>query len=654
MKKLLLLPIILTSFNLLAQESLEAIQVTGKATGSTLVDFAPAAQTLKGPELNKRRQTSVGDILQQESGITSTSFGPSSSRPVIRGVDGDRVRLLTNGLGTLDASTQSLDHAIPVDPMTINQVEVIRGPMALLYGPTAVGGVVNLHTSRIHKEFEEGLATQAQVQGETVNRGLTSGLALDYGAKNWMLHLDGATRNLADQRIPHYARGGVTQERGKLPNSFNQQDNLAIGASHILSQGHFGFSFNHFNSSYGSVAEPSVKIEMLQNRGEFHFDWAPTEGGLVTKYGLRSAQSDYAHREVEDGTTATFFENEGNETRFEVTTQKGALKGVTGVQTQLYRFSATGDEAFLPTSENTKLGLFTFQRLPLGDRHALSGAARVETVTVEKRSSTTFGAGDERNFLSWNGSVGHELALGKSSTFATTLSYTERAPTFQELYARGDHIATGSYEEGQSTLAKEKVKGVELGWRQESEKTRLVINGYAQFYQDFISLNPTGATGNSANGFGEFRYEQVSALFYGADAEARRQLLTTEKGTLSLVGGADFVRAKDTSTGHNLPRISPPRARVGLELARDRWLTDLEVQYVGQATKLAPNETGTDDYALTNVGATYSILRETSSIEIFGRVRNLFDVVARNHVSLLKEIAPMPGRNLIFGVSARF
>ncbi len=187
-------------------EKLEVIEVTHGKEESSLSTFIPSASVMKEKTLLKRRESSLGDTLKNEVGIQTTSFGPSSGRPIIRGLDGNRIRILQNGLGTLDASSQSLDHAIPIDTLTIDKVEIVRGPMALLYGSSAVGGVVNIVNNRIHREYMEGAVSQFDVRGETVNNSLSLSNRIDYGKNKWMFHFDGSVQNMGDQEIPGYAR----------------------------------------------------------------------------------------------------------------------------------------------------------------------------------------------------------------------------------------------------------------------------------------------------------------------------------------------------------------------------------------------------------------------------------------------------------------
>lgn len=639
------------------EEKLESIDVVEREETQGLIDFVPSVTKLKGNELLKKRQTSIGDTLGSEAGVQSTSFGPNASRPVIRGLDGDRIRVLQNSLGTLDASTQSLDHAIPVDTLTIDQVEIVRGPMSLLYGSSAVGGVVNLLTNRIHYEFEEGFFSKFFLMGESGNRGLSSAAHLNYGKNNWVIHFDESTRNLGNVNVPGYVHSQnyrktnptLPEPKDEIPNSFNKQNNMAFAVSRIFSKGHFGVSYNHYNSLYGTVADEEVSIDMTQNRFEFHGEFRP-ESGHIRKWKMKSAQSDYFHTELEGEETGTKFTNRGNETRIEALNKTEYWNGITGIQTQVFDFNATGEEAFLPSSENMKLSVFTFQQLSLG-KNALRLGGRIEDQSVKKNNSEEFGPSDEKGYLGYNASIGHCYDFSKKNTLESSLSFTERAPTFQELYSNGEHVATGTFEAGDSTLSKEKASAFEVTYKNSSEKNSFSMSVYSQIFRDYISLNPTG---NEVSGLPEYRYEQVRALFYGFDLDNRRQLIQSHGGVLYLLNKLDFIRAKNTQDGTNLPRISPGRFTLGFEFEKDKWSVDLESVYVGHQTKVAPEERRTDDYVHTNLGHTYHIVGNIFSLDIFARIRNIFDVEGRNHVSTLKEIAPIPGRNFILGTQAQF
>ena len=652
MKNILWCVIFFPCILLAHEEKLQDIEVLEREATQGLVDFVPSVTKITGSDLIKKRQTSIGDTLATEAGVQSTSFGPNASRPVIRGLDGDRIRVLQNGLGTLDASTQSLDHAVPVDTLTIDQVEIVRGPMSLMYGPSAVGGVVNLVTNRIHYEFEEGFFSKLLVQGETVNNGMSSAAHLNYGKNNWMFHVDASTRNLGDVKIPGNARSSKLREsspqedepKDKLPNSFNKQDNVAVGVSKIMNRGHYGLSFNHFNTFYGTVADEAVSIDMTQNRFEFHSEYRP-ESGVVRKWKLRSAQSDYFHKEIENNQTGTIFTNKGNETRLEALNKASGWNGVSGIQTQFFSFTAQGDEAFLPSSDSSKISFFTFQQLSIG-KNALRIGGRLENQSVEKKTTENFGASDDKGYLGYNASLGHCYDFTKKETLESSVSYTERAPTFQELYSNGEHVATATYEVGDSNLIKEKATAFEVTYKRASDRNRFTGSVYSQMFNHYIALNPTGGISNDVP---VYSYEQVDAIFYGLDLDMKNEIKQISGGAINLANKFDIVRAKNTDDSSNLPRISPPRYSIGLEYMTDAWSADIETQYVAHQTFTAPLERRTDDYIHTNVGYSYRFVGNITSMDLFARVRNLFDVEARNHVSTLKEIAPLPGRNLIIG-----
>lgn len=664
------LPLVLLPTFVLAHinDTLAPIEVFDHSENQTLVDFIPSVTTLRGRELQKRRESSIGDTLQTEAGINSSSFGPAGGRPMIRGLDGDRIRILQNSLGTLDASAQSLDHAIPVDTLTIEQIEVVRGPMSLLYGSSAVGGVINLVTNRIHSEYEEGFFSQTMFQGESVTNSLHSALHLNYGTKNWMFHVDGSTKNLNDYQLPQHLK------EGDLLNSRNQQDNIALGVSHIFSKGYVGVSFNHFHSVYGTVAAPDMAIDMTQNRFELHAEYSP-DISWIQKLKLRSAQSNYFHKELGDHAhhehhdhdhdhdhhdhehdhhgdhQGSVFQNKGNESRLEVVTKSPNTQGVFGLQTQSFNFDVKGDEAFVPKTKNHKVALFSFHQYNFKNKNALSFGARVEGSQIDKTGGNQFGEDEKREFVGLSGSLGYNLKLSEKSSLSASFSYTERAPNFQELYSNGEHLATGTYEEGNSSLKKEKAQAFEVSYKVQDDKWEMNTSVYSQFFDHYINHAPNGEV---HDGQTVFSYEQVSAVVYGIDIDSRFEIAQVGAGLLSAIARFDYVRGKDTDNGHNLARISPARFLAGLEYKQDKWAFDLEAQHVSHQNKVSEFEKKTGSYTLTNLGYTYNFVREVYAVNLFARVKNIFDVEARNHVSMLSRMAPMPGRNFIAGVQLQF
>lgn len=657
MNKVLII-LALISFKVWAQEELEAIQVSSDFHTSSLVEFLPSVTTLQGNELKKRRELSLGDTLRNEAGVTSSTFGPNAGRPIIRGIEGDRIRILQNGLGVLDASAQSPDHSVPVDTLIVDSIEIVRGPMSLLYGSNAVGGVVNVTTNRVHTKFEEGVLSEVQTQGESAFNSLATGFKTDYGVNNWMFHFDGSYRNANDQAIPGDARSkriqvrqplpaGESEDDKKLENSHGVQKSLAVGASKIYSQGYAGLSFYHFDNYYGAVSEEEVQIKMKQNRVEFHSEYQ-MGGDFLEKLRFKSAQSFYDHREIEAGETATTFQNQGNESRLEFFTKLSDVKGISGLQNQYYNFKAAGEEAYLPSTRNIITSAFTMQEL-MQKKNTYSVGARVESGHIEDESST----GKEKNFVGKNGSLGYKHQFTDPFSAGLSLSYTERLPNFQELFANGNHIATGAFERGDDGLNKERAYGTELVLNYKDNRSTAALNFYTQQFKDYIALLDTGVadTDPDGEGFNFFDYDQVDALFYGMDFDARHQL---EKSSYTVFSKADWVRGKNKDNGTNLPRLSPPRVTIGIEKTLKKWIGDIEAQYNFMQTKTAPGELRTDEFTLLNAGIRYEMLMNEKRLSLFARVRNLLNQEARLHTSTLKEIAPLPGRNFIGGVQYLF
>lgn len=647
-----MLPIFLAliSLSILAQENLEAIQVVHEGTANTLVDFAPGVSTLKNNELKKRRESTLGDTLKSEPGVQSSSFGPNASRPIIRGLEGDRIRVLQNGLGVLDASSQSVDHAVPVDTLVIDSIEIVRGPMSMLYGSSAVGGVININTTRIHSAFEEGSISELQLQGDSSQNALSSGAKIDYGSNQWMFHLDGGYRNANDLRIPKPDKKERLGEPGelmnveKLVNSESVQKSAALGASRIFPKGFLGMSYYYFDNNYGTVAEEAVDIRMFQNRVELHGEYK-FSGDVLQSIRLKTAQSDYGHKEIEDGEVGTTFSNEGNESRLEFMTLAKDIKGISGVQSQFFNFSAVGEEAFLPTSRNNSVALFTLQELTKED-NTYSLGARAENSHVDNQSSD----GKAKNFNGLNGSLGYRHQYEKGITLLSSFSYSERLPNAQELFAEGAHLATGIFEQGSDDLKKEKAYALDLGIKYEAQDETLTLNLYTQKFKDYIALLDTGVA-DVDSGFNIFEYEQVDAIFYGFEVDGKKKMGATP---FNLVTRGDLVRGKNTDSGKNLPRISPPRVTMGLEWTKDHVLADVEAQYYFEQTKTSPNELRTGSFTLLNAGVTYDLLQRLGKYSFFARFKNILNQEARLHTSTLKEIAPMAGRHVVAGVQLSY
>lgn len=648
------------------------IIVLDQADESTLFESVQNVSTLSGDKLLKVRATSLGETLKNEVGVTSTSYGPNSSRPVIRGLDGDRIRILQNGLGVLDASGASQDHAVSIDPLLMDGVEIVRGPLSLLYGSSAIGGVVNILTNRTHGQFEEGFHGAADAQLSSVDNGKTIGFKADYGSSRWMHHIDGNFRDSQDVKINGFARSErlrsidplpLNQEvRDKQLNSGNQTRSGAVGTTYVGEDNIIGVSLSSYSSDYGVVAEPEVLIAMEQSRfdlvGEFK------NIGFAKKIQFKSAQSVYKHQEVEAGATGTTFKNNGNETRLEfVQNQYGALNGVYGIQSNIFKFSALGDEAFLPQTENSAQALFVFEQLEL-ENSKINFGLRGESNRVKPLADANFSQTDEKSFFLGSAALGHLYKLSPNWSVSSQLSYSERAPNYQELFANGAHVATFSYQVGDSNLDKEKVNALEFSLRHKKDTLSTSLTVFGQKFNNYIALSPTGTfddtdesgtAGDSADDLPIFNYQSQDAEIYGVELDSRLEsAFEIYSGRTDLYIKGDYLRGKNTTSGDNLPRMTPPRASIGLSHTLGSTTSDIELQHVFEQTKTAPNELATDGYSQLNVGVLYKHNWNTQQYSLFARANNIFNAESRNHVSILKDLSQLGGRNYTVGIRAYF
>jgi iron complex outermembrane receptor protein len=630
-----------------ANISVPEITVFGAAAKSSSLDFVPAVSELSGTRLQRKKQSTVGETLGNEVGVTSSQFGPNASRPIIRGLEGDRVRILQNGTGVLDASSASPDHAVAIDPGVVERMETVRGPAALLYGSSAIGGVVNLVTTRIPEKVPDKFSAKAETRFSSTDLGRSMGVTADSGlGQKWAAHAEASARGADDYHVP------VGDDR--VHNSFNRTSSEAFGSSYVFDRGFVGASVSNYNSDYGTVAEPDVKIRMLQQRADIAT--GVRNLGFIKSLRARNTFSHYKHDELEGGEVGTAFRNDGDEARVDMVHRPlGGMTGVFGVQANVFRFSADGDESFLPETDNQAFSAFIFEERESGTLRPSLGA-RLDSSRVESSNSDRFGLGETKSFTGGSLSLGFLLELSRSNALVLNSAYTERAPNYQELFASGRHVATAQDIHGNRDLGKERGQALELSWRHKGASSSANVGVFLQDFKDFIALIPTGGDdGDADKPFDTYNYTAVDARLYGAEAEYRHKLpWTVWSGAFDVELKLDAVRGVNRSTGDNLPRMTPMRETLAVIYRSEKWQSDVEVQKVEKQTKLAPNESSTAGYTLVNIGAEKPLHLEALAMSLFARVNNVFDQKARNHVSFLKEIAPLPGRNFILGMQAEF
>ncbi len=646
-------------------------------------ELAQATSVLADTALAVRQQPSLGETLAGLPGIHATYFGPGSSRPIIRGLGGDRIRVLENGASAIDGSTVSPDHAVSVEPFLINRIEIVRGPASLLYGSSAVGGVVNLLTHRIETELParpiSGLvdARADTGAGERALGGIVNVAASLDDDRAVVLHLDGFHRRAGDVNIPGYAlsaanraaataaarlAGQPTPEfaHGKLPNSAVDTTGGAAGLSFVTKSGHVGFAFSGYDTLYGVPKETDVQIDLRQRRFDLQAEttqpFGPFSGARV-KLGV----ADYSHRELDDGDVGTTFNNRGYDVRAELLhTDLGGLAGVWGVQAGRSKVEASGDEAFLPPSQTTNRALFAFEEFQVGAFTPQFGA-RFETQQISARDGTARSRDDHL----FSASVGTVWNPVPGWIVGVSLTRTERAPNAQELFADGPHLGTGAFEIGDASLARERSLGAEINVRRRVGWVTGEVSVFANRFRGYIHEAATGDVAVDRGGYvviapaavlpGEeslevYQFVATDARFRGAEAEIVFHVHDTVAHKLDVRVATDFTRAEDRAR-RALPRIPAWRHTVGVAWQHAAWSAGVDWQITRAQHRVSANEAPSDEYQLLGAHAAWQWARGEGGWELFVRGSNLTNATARPHTSFLREIAPLPGR--AFGVGLR-
>lgn len=652
---------------------LDEVLVTASRFDQTLFQQVQPATVLKGQNLLLKLQPTLGETLNSEPGVSSTSFGPGASRPVVRGLGEDRVRVLQNGTSILDVSNVSPDHAVAVDPLTVHSVEVVRGPATLLYGPNTIGGVVNVIDDRIPQERFTGTYPTGKIETRV---GSADDLLSNAGAITWgkgpvVFHLDLFDRDTNDIRIPGAARSeglrkkeplpaGETEARDSLPNSATSSTGAGLGGSYIWDKGFLGFAYSGVNSNYGTVAEPDVTIDLRQRRWDMRgavYQPAPWIKEVDFKFGY----SDYDHTEFEGKEVGTKFLIQGYDGRLELLHEKiGMLEGAFGIESQQSEFSALGSEAFLPVVQNMVNSVFFFEELPL-DKLRLQFGARYDHQSNETEANSNFGPSLQKEFNAFSTSTGIVYNPVEDYAVALSLAYTQRPPTYVELFAGGPHVATGTYEIGDKGLGTEDSLSLDLSVRKRAGRVTGSVGGFYYRFNDFVSLQPTGKD-DAESKLPIYAYQPIGANFYGAEMETTFHLLDEVKADspattdpqLDLILRADYVHAENRASGEPIPRIPPFRLGATLDYTKGPFDARLEGQYAANQNRHADDELPTDGYFLVNASLSYELVYENVTTTFFLKGCNLTNEEARQSTSFIKDIAPVAGRGIVAGIRTEF
>jgi iron complex outermembrane receptor protein len=651
-------------------------------------DILSGTTVMQGADLIQAMRPTLGETLERTPGVSATSFGPNASRPILRGFQGERVRVLTDGIGSFDVSNTSVDHAVTINPLTAERIEVLRGPSVLMYGSSAIGGVVNVIDARIPRVVPDepfhihGIAGYGSAADER-----KIGAASDVRLSPMLVaHVDASYTKTNDLRTGGYILSPALRReaaasdepeiaenaalKGRLPNTAGRTWDVAGGLALINEGGTLGFSVAHLDSRYGvpsrlETAEHAheegeaeeeeghghedVRIAMKQTRADLRAG-INIDGGLLSEIKFRAGYADYQHHELEpSGEIGTTFNNTGYEARMElVQAKRGGWRGAIGGQMLLRDFDVIGDEKFVPRNHTRQLGLFTLQEFDLGAIKAEAGA-RYENTIVRADADADLGNPDiRRSFSALSASLGASVAIAEGWRVGISGSRAERAPSAEELFAGGPHAGTQAFEVGDPTFAKEKSWSVEATLRGKGEGYSLSLSAFQSWFDNYIYETPTGA---EIDELPVYQYAQADARYYGFEAEASVDLAKIGDYTIAADVIADHVRAKVVGSGP-APRIPPLRLLGGIEARSDRLTGRVEAEWVADQKRVSVFETPTDGYTMVNASIAFHPFADNRDTTLILSANNIFDVNARRHASFLKDYAPLAGRDL--RISARF
>ncbi len=642
-----------------AGDHLDDIIVTGAPYGVTRRATTLAVEVLDETELATAPPSTLGDVLNGLPGVRTTAFAAGASRPVIRGLAGPRVLVLSNGVGLIDASGLSPDHQVAADPADASRIEVLRGPSTLAYGGTAIGGVVNVIDDRIASVAPEGgLDGRIGIQSTGVDDGWAASADLSAAVGPLVVSLEGQRREAGDYAIPRPAESRhlleaegetlTTLEGSDLENSFSNVSVYGGGLSWIGADGFVGLSVRRTESDYGVPGhaheghdDAAVTIGLQQTRYDLRGEWS-VDLGPFERIRASGGYADYQHTEFEGEEVGTRFLSDGWEGRVElVQANIDGWQGAIGAQMLRRDFDAVGDEAYVPRTRIAEAGAFVLQRLDRG-RLGFEGGLRFDHRNLDSLVA-------ERDFQNVSASLGVFYRPGPSWFVGLSLASSGRGPTEAELFADGPHAATRAYEIGDPDLGSERANSVEGTLHVDLGPVSTDLHLYHARYDGFIDLAPTGG---EADDLPVFAYVQTDARFTGFEVQAAWRLWDEgDRRSLRLEAAGDYVRG-DTDLGPPA-RIPPWSATARAVMQHDAWTGRLELREVGVQDRLAAFELPTDGYRTLNAFLAWSPDPE-GGLLVYVEGRNLNDAEVREHASFLKDLAPSPGRNLRLGVVYRF
>ncbi|WP_269523965.1 TonB-dependent receptor [Coraliomargarita parva] len=640
-------------------------------------DFASPFSSLDSEELSERNGSSLGALLDGEPGVSASAFAAGASRPIIRGFDGPRVRILDSGVESVDVSSTSPDHGVAAEPLLTERVEIIRGPATLLYGSSAIGGVVNVVGREIPREPVDGAKGAAEFRYDSVSDGRIWLGYTTVGGDNWAVSVTGLTREADNYEIPGDAESKHAHEHeaeeeeheaqsGLLENSFVETDTYSIGGSWFFNKdNHFGIAYSQYDSLYGvpghehhheedndeghEEEEHGVSIDLKRKRFDAELE-AHEPGFGLQALRLRFAYTDYEHTELEGDKIGTVFRKEGWEFRAEGAHQAFAFfeEGVVGLQVSDSDFSATGEEggAFGPPSTTRNQAIFISEHIH-GDPLHFEFGGRLENQTINAD-----GAADDYSDVALSLAASTIWHFNERHSLAFSLQRSQRHPTAIELYADGAHLATSQYELGDEDLELETAYGADLRYRYSYEDWSGSVSAFYTYFEDYIYAENLGIETDSLD---SYQFTAVDASFYGFEGNLDYTLFSSEQSQVVLGIMGDYVRARNEDDDNNLPRIPPLRLGTRLRIDCGQWSGGVLLRYSFKQDDTAPEEEVSDGYTELSLNLSRQFeLEQGVRLTFFAQAENLLDETIRPHTSFLKEKAPLPGRNFVLGARVEF
>lgn len=639
---------------------------------------------LAGDELRNAARATLGDTLANQPGISNASFGPAVGQTVIRGQQGRRVMNLGNAVPNADASGNSADHALTVEPLLADAIEVLRGPATLLYGGGAIGGVVNVIDGRIPRSLGERPQFSIETRHDTSADQDTAVARLDFATGNLAWHVDALHREWNDLDIPGLAtdpawleeeheegegaaNGEAENTRGYIPNTGGETESFTLGASWIFANGFLGLAVNTLDNVYGLPAgahgheeetepangeeehgEENVYIDMQRTRYDLTGEWRNLTH-WIEHVDYRLTLTDYAHAEMEGpGVIGTRFSNDSWQSRLQMThAEIGNWHGVLGLQTADEEFGAFGEESFIPVTTIDSRGLFLVEDYH-GGSFTVELGARINSDEYSPRNSAAPGV----DFSTFSYSASLLWDMNMRASLGVTASHAERAPSVEELYSNFGladlaecviHFATGACETGDPGFSEEASRNLDLTLYLAGERIDATLTA---FYNDFDDYIGQITTGEAVDGFPVRAYRQVDARFWGLEVDL----------TFSLNPFFDLQVFGDTIDGDlggngDAPRMPPSRLGSRLDYSGGDWSAWVSVLHAAAQDKPGSFEPATDSYTRWDMGADYTFaFGNGSELLLFARGRNLGDEEIRLATSYLRGYAPESGRSVEVGL----